>query len=145
MRNNFSINRKTEQDNDDNDNSSFAIDLSLLTVRQRKLIELVRRDFLPQVIKDQELLEDGNNKADLREDGTERLIHNTEIVLKHYQRLQKIEINLIKLCERYTNEIDPYNREIISDHIMIVQNYLSAYYLAITIDIYDNRLENYYY
>ena len=106
MSNNYSTNHK---ENYQDDNSSFPIDLSLLTDRQRKLIESVRRDYLPQILKDKGLF---------NEDKTDRLIHHTEIVLKHYQRIQKIEINLIKLCESYMNEIDPYNREIIFEHII---------------------------
>ena len=46
-----------------------------------------------------------------------RLIHKTEIFLKHHQRIQKTEINRIKLWEIYNNETDPYKREIISDQL----------------------------
>ena len=61
MRHNFSSEDK-QKHKDEND-SSFSIDLSLLTDRQRKLIELVRRDFLPHVLKDQGLLEDDIDKT----------------------------------------------------------------------------------
>ena len=53
-----------------------------------------------QVLNDQGLLEeDDGDKADLIEDEMERLIHKTEIFLKHHKRIQKIEINRIKLWE----------------------------------------------
>ncbi|HEX7256577.1 MAG TPA: hypothetical protein VF242_00835 [Nitrososphaeraceae archaeon] len=48
-----------------------------------------------------------HNKADLIEDEMERFIHNTEIFLKHHQRIQEIENNRIKLWEIYNNERDP--------------------------------------
>ena len=71
-----------------------------------------------QVLNDQGLLEeDDGDKADLIEDEMERLIHKTEIFLKHHKRIQKIEINRIKLWEIYNNETDPYKREITSDQI----------------------------
>src|SRR5688572_14045638 len=110
MRNNYSTNDNEKDKHDDS--NSFTINLSLLTERQRKLISLVRGVFLPQVLKDQGLLEgDENDKADLIEDETERLIHNTEIVLKHHQRIQKLELKLIKLWESYDNEVDSLKRE----------------------------------
>ena len=66
MRNNFSINRKTgkDKDGDDDDiNYGFPVDLSLLTDRQRKIVERTRRDFLSKFLKDQGLLEDDSDKA----------------------------------------------------------------------------------
>lgn len=61
-----------------------------------------------------------------------RFIHDTEFVLKHYQKIQKMEHNLIKLWESYTNEIDPSKKAIIHEHLVSFQNYLSVYYFALT-------------
>ena|SRR5918995_533749 len=85
-----------------------------------------------QVLNDQGLLEeDDGDKADLIEDEMERFIHNTEIFLKHHQRIQEIENNRIKLWEIYNNERDPYKREIISDHIIVLHYYISVYSFAL--------------
>ena len=131
MRNNSSINHKDKEENDDI-NYGFPVDLSLLTDRQRKIVERTRRDFLFKFLKDQGLLEeDDSDKGDLLKDKSERFIHNTKTVLKHYQRIQKIELKLIKLYESYTNEIDVYKRVIIYEHIIAIQYYLSAYYAAL--------------
>ena len=134
MRNKFSTNNKKEKDkNGDFDiNYGFPVDLSLLTDRQRKIVEGTRRGFLSKFLKDQGLLEEvENDKADLIEDETDRIIHDMEIMLKHHQRIQKIEINLIRLHENYSNEIDILKREIIREHIIAVQYYLSTYYDAL--------------
>ena len=55
MSNKYSNSHK-EKDRDDD--SVFSSDLSLLTYEQRDLIESIRRDYLPQVLKDQGLLND---------------------------------------------------------------------------------------
>jgi secreted Zn-dependent insulinase-like peptidase len=133
MRNNNSSNHtKKDKDDDIDINYGFPVDLSLLTYRQRKIVEGTRRGFLSKFLKNQGLLEEvENDKADLIEDETDRIIHDMEIMLKHHQRIQKIEINLIRSYENYSNEIDIHKREIIREHIIAVQYYLSTYYEAL--------------
>lgn len=130
MNKNNSTNHK-EKDKYDDYSNSFSIYSSLLTDRQRKLIESVKRDYLPQVLDKEFTNEDDSDKADLIKDESERLIHNMEIVLKHLQRIHKIELNLIKLSENYNNEVNPYIRTIIREHLIAIHYYLSAYYEAL--------------
>ena len=113
---NSSNHKEKDKDND----SIFSSNLSLLTDKQRVLIESIRREYLPQVLKDQGLLEE-DNKADSMINDVEKLVQEMEFVLKHHQRTQKIELNLIKLWESYTNEIDPIKREIIHEHLVAFQ------------------------
>ena len=123
---------KRHKEKDEDDDSCFSIDLSLLTDKQRALIESIRRDYLPQILKDQGLLEEDNrDKADSMINDVEKLVQEMEFVLKHHQRIRKMELNLLKLWESYNNEIDPLKKEIISEHIIAVQYYLSAYYEAL--------------
>ena len=128
------MNSNMDKDKKNNvDNRIYSSDLSLLTDTQRALIESIRRDYLPQVLKDQGLLkEDNRDKADLMINNVEGLIHDTEFVLKHHRRIRKMELNLIKLWESYTNEIDRSKKAIIHEHLVSFQYYLYAYYFALT-------------
>ncbi len=130
MSNKYSNSHK-EKDTDED--SSFPIDLSLLTDTQRTLIESIRRDYIPQVLKDQGLLEEDNrDKTDLMINDVDKLIHEMEFVLKHYHRIQKMELNLIKLWDSYNNEMDSSRKSILYEHLVAFQSYLSAYYFALT-------------
>lgn len=131
MSNKYSNSHK-EKDKDDN--SIFSSDLSLLTDKQRTLIESIRKDYLPKVLKDQGLLqeEDIRYKSDLMLNDFERLIHEMDFVLKHHQRIQKMELNLIKLWESYNNDMDSSRKSILYEHLVAFQSYLSAYYFALT-------------
>ena len=76
--------------------------------------------------------EDIGYKSDLMLNDFDRLIHETDFILKHHQRTQKMELNLMKLREIYKDEIDPYRRAIIYEHFVALQYYLTAYYFALT-------------
>ena len=137
MRNNFLTSNRKEKDKDGGDddiiNYGFPVDLSLLTDRQRKIVERTRRDFLSKFLKDQGLLEEENyeDKSNATGNNVERVIKDMEFLLKHTKRIKKIEYNLLTLISSYRNENDPHKREIISGHIIAVKYYLSAYYLAV--------------
>jgi hypothetical protein len=133
MKNNKYISNSHKEKGRDDDNSIFSSDLSLLTDKQRALIESIRRDYLPQILKDQGLLDkDMRYESILMLNGFERLIDEMDFVLEHHQRTLKMEISMMKLWESYNNEIDPCRRAIIHEHFVAVQYYLSAYYFALT-------------
>ena len=97
MRNNFLTSNRKEKDkdgdDDDNINYGFPVDLSLLTDRQRKIVERTRRDFLSKFLKDQGLLEeDYEDKSNATGNNVERVIKDMEFLLKHTKRIKRIYI-----------------------------------------------------
>lgn len=120
------------KDGDIDINYGFPVDLSSLTDRQRKIVEHTRRDFLSKFLKDQGIIEDDSkDKPNVTRNYVERVTKDIEFILKHINRIKKIEYNLLTLISSYRNENDPQKRKIISGHIIAVRYYLSFYCLAV--------------
>lgn len=134
MRNNSSTNHKDKEE--ENNDISFSIFLSLLTDRQRGIFETIRMKLSPNdailYLRDREIplidLECYKDITKLQEPDLEKFYHITKVLSKDgiLQRIDEMSIDLMSMWVKHKHEQDPEKRILILREIFPFQHYLSA-------------------